>query len=64
MKKLEKAKEVYEAIKVPNELNYVVNKAILDKKKEGKISINICKICGNNSSMYIFNFYIYVKCKF
>ena len=32
MKKLEKAKEVYEAIKVPNELNYVVNKAILDKK--------------------------------
>lgn len=34
MKKLEKAKEVYEAIKVPNELNYVVNKAILDKKKK------------------------------
>ena len=36
MKKLEKAKEVYEAIKVPNELNYVVNKAILDKKKKEK----------------------------
>ena len=36
MKKLEKAKEVYEAIKVPNELNYVVNKAILDKKKKKK----------------------------
>lgn len=36
MKKLEKAKGVYEAIKVPNELNYVVNKAILDKKKKEK----------------------------
>lgn len=36
MEKLEKAKEVYEAIKVPNELNYVVNKAILDKKKKEK----------------------------
>lgn len=36
MKKLEKAKEVYEAIKVPEELNYVVNKAILDKKKKEK----------------------------
>ena len=34
MKKLEKAREVYNAIKIPEELNYVVNKTILNEKKE------------------------------
>ena len=33
MKNLKKAKEVYSYIKIPEHLNYVVNKAIANKEK-------------------------------
>ena len=36
MKKIEKAKEVYKSIKIPEQLNYVVNKTILKEGKEKK----------------------------
>ncbi len=34
MKKLEKAKEVYKAIKIPEQLNYIVNKTISKERRE------------------------------
>ena len=43
MKKLEKAKEVYKSIKIPEQLNYVVNKTILKEKKEKKHIVKYVK---------------------
>lgn len=43
MKKIEKARQIYNAIKVPQELNYIVNKAILNEKKEKNNTVKYLK---------------------
>ena len=43
MKKIEKDRQIYNAIKVPQELNYIVNKAILNEKKEKNNTVKYLK---------------------
>ena len=43
MKKLEKAKEVYKAIKIPEQLNYIVNRTISKQRKEKRYILRYVK---------------------
>ena len=58
MKKIEKAKEVYNAIKIPDQLNYVVNRAISNEKKKKKVVLKPVKYVLSTAICIFFVFTI------